>query len=210
MSQSGLHFALIKYLIELLGWLFRGQAVGVVNDINFYQTAQPKESPKRPDIAVVDGLVIELVGDDEDEVASYYVGEDGPPPRVVIEIASRSTWEADLVEKPGLYAAMGVSEYLVFDPHLTPIWRGEWYAKGRLVGWRLDMSKGEYVELVKDANGRLWSEQLNSWLAVEGKLLRLYTTEGQMRLTESEAERARADRLAKMLLQDGYKPEDLL
>jgi len=163
LGQSGLHFALIKYLVELLEWFFRGQAVGIVSDINFYQTDQPNEPPKCPDIAVVNGLELELLSDSEDEISSYYVGEDGSPPRLAIEIASRSTWQADLVEKPGLYAAMGINEYLVVDPHLSTVWRGEWYDKRRLVGWRLDLLKGEYVELVKDAAGRLWSEQLDSW-----------------------------------------------
>ncbi len=53
-------------------------------------------------------------------------------------------------------------------------------------GWRYPV--GEPVEIELDAQGRLWSEQLESWLLVDGFYLRLYDRAGQLRLTEAEAD----------------------
>jgi hypothetical protein len=74
---------------------------------------------------------------------------------------------------------------------------------------------GHYELLVKDEAGRLWSEELASWLAIEPEGLRLYTVDGQFRLTEAEAlqqgieaERRKAQRLAEMLKNLGYNSEE--
>ena len=194
LGQSRLHFFAIKYLLLILEWLFesKNQKVGIVSDINFYQTTDKGESPKQPDLAVVDGL--EVVPErEEDYSPSYYVGADGPPPRVVFEVASLETWRADLEQKPLIYAKMGVKEYFVFDPQpKLGVWTREWRDKNRLIGWRLQ-SDGSYQELEKDAQGQIWSEQLESWLVMQGKRLRLYTAEGELRLNSTQAARQRAE-----------------
>lgn len=46
----------------------------------------------------------------------YKVWEEGKAPDVVFEITSRSTRAEDLGEKKGLYAFLGVKEYVIFDP----------------------------------------------------------------------------------------------
>ena len=127
------------------------------------------------------------------QTPSYYVGEDGPPPRVVFEIASKDTWRQDLEEKPAKYALMGIKEYFVYDPNSRSFWTGQWRKHNRLIGWRRNPASGQYELLVKDAAGRLWSEELASWLVVEGEGLRLYNAEGQLRLTEAEAQEQRAE-----------------
>jgi len=194
LGQSRSHFFAIRYLLLVLEWLFesRGQKVGIVSDINFYQTANKKETPKQPDIAVVDGLEV-VPESEEDPRPSYYVGADGPPPRVVFEIASQDTWQADLEEKPVIYARMGVKEYFVFDPQPgLGVWTREWRTKERLVGWRLQ-ADGSYEEQAKDEQGRIWSEELESWLLVRGKRLRLYSGERELRVEKAEAEQQRAE-----------------
>jgi len=194
LGQSRSHFFAIQYLLLILEWLFesRSQKVGIVSDINFYQTANPEETPKQPDLAIVDGL--EVVPErEEDYKPSYYVGADGPPPRLVFEIASQDTWQADLEEKPLVYAKMGVKEYFVFDPQpKLGVWTREWRNKERLIGWRLQ-SDGKYLEIVKDEQGRMWSEELESWLLVRGKRLRLYSAEGELRVNSTQAAKQRAD-----------------
>ena len=195
LGQSRSHFFAIKYLLLILEWLFesKGQKVGIVSDINFYQTANKKEKPKQPDLAVVDGL--EVVPKRKKEYSpSYYVGANGPPPRVVFEIASQNTWQADLEEKPAIYARMGVREYFVFDPQPgLGVWTNQWRDKERLVGWRLQ-ADGTYVELAKDEQGRMWSEELESWLVAQGdENLFLYSAEGELRLNKAQAETQRAE-----------------
>jgi Uma2 family endonuclease len=51
-----------------------------------------------------------------DEVASYRVREDGPPPVLVAEVLSRRTFQQqDLTNKPVIYADLGVAEYILVD-----------------------------------------------------------------------------------------------
>jgi Uma2 family endonuclease len=185
--QSIVHFAAIEYLITVLKWLFQGQVVGIISHVNFYQTDHAKEQPTSPDLAVVDGLVIE--NRTEKDNPSYYVGEDGPPPRVVFEVSSKETWKTDLSSKLTSYNALGVDEYFAFDPNPGGVWTREWREQGSLLGWKQDTNTNQYYELQKDPAGRLWSDQLQSWLVLEGQYLRLYTADGRLRLTEAEAER---------------------
>jgi Uma2 family endonuclease len=229
LTQSLSHFAVINYLITVLQWLFHARQVGVVSNVNFYRTENPKETSISPDIAVVDGLVVQLPA--LGGMPSYYVGADGPPPRVVFEIASRETWRQDLEEKPARYAAMGVKEYFVYDPTEQPVWTRQWRGYNRLIGWRRNPASGQPELLSKDLFGRLWSAELESWLAVEPEGLRLYTAEGSLRLTEAqaqeqraeaeyqraeaekrktEAERQRAEKLAEMLRKLGHDPDDVI
>ena len=46
---------------------------------------------------------------------AYIISEQGKPPDFVLEIASRATGRADVLEKPAAYAALGVPEYWRFD-----------------------------------------------------------------------------------------------
>src|SRR4051794_10442254 len=112
LTQSLPHYVVIQYLIVVIQWIFHGKRVGVVSNVNFYQTDNPREYAISPDIAIVDGLVTKLpeIGG----TSSYYIGRDGPPPRVVFEIASPDTWRKDLEEKPAIYQSIGVSEYFVY------------------------------------------------------------------------------------------------
>jgi hypothetical protein len=148
---------------------------------------------------IIEDLVIEELP--PSRKGSYYVGRHGPPPPVVFEISSDATWQKDLEEKPAQYASMGVSEYFAFDPNLPSFWTGNWRTYGRLVGWRKQANSVQHEEIPKDEAGRLWSEQLQSWLVMDGKLLRLYNAEGQLRLTEAEAGRQYGEyQLAERLL----------
>lgn len=191
LTESRLHREIIMHLILVLRWLFHGKKVGVTGNTNFYQTDNPREPSKSPDIAVVEGF--ETDRRKIEDTPSYYVGEDGPPPMVVIEIASKETWRQDLEDKPARYETMGVNEYFVFDPNTRPLWTGPWRRFKRLIGWRRNPATGQYDLMEKDPAGRLWSAELTSWLVVEGNDLQLYTAEGQLRLTREEAESWRAD-----------------
>ncbi len=185
LSQTFFHQAAIEYLVAVLRWLYFAEKMGIATSINFYHAAF-FGIPLSPDIAVVDGL--EIDGRKPNEERSYYVGRDGPPPRVVVEMSSEGTWPTDLTEKVVKYAQMGVLEYIAFDPHQPSVWTKEWKPKGRLLGWRLDSTTGVYQEISKNADGWLWSEQLDSWLLVDDKYLRLRTSAGELRLDRGDAE----------------------
>lgn len=245
LGQNSLHGTVIRYLIAVLEWLLQGQNVRIEDSLNFYDTPAEKEIPKCPDVAVV----FEPLAT-QPELSSYTIREDGPPPAVAIEVASPGTWRVDLEIKPGVYAALGIKEYFVFDPHSKRAWNREWQKKGRLVGWKLDPTTNKYVELEQqDDKGRLWSVQLQSLVGIEDQQLRLYDAAGRLRLTQAEAEqqarlaerqqteqlieaerrqaqverrqaqaerrqaqaeRERAEKLAALIRQLGYNPDELL
>ena len=82
-----------------------------------------------------------------------------------------------------IYGRIGIKEYFAYDPHEPLVWEGT--NDRRLLGWRYQ--NGMPVEIQSDEQGRLWSEELDSWLKAEGINLRLYDRENNLRLTENEA-----------------------
>lgn len=178
MGETDIHRTPVDYLKLVIEWLFHEQLCTVYADLNFYQTAYYREHPLGPDVAVIKGVnALYFRG-----VTSWRVGVTGPAPQVVFEIASKKTWETDLVEKPFKYAQMGVAEYYAYDPNVPPLPLSEGQ---RLRGWQLDHG---VREMPLDADGRLWSEHLDSFLVPEGMYLRLYDRNKQKRLTQAEAE----------------------
>jgi len=206
MGETSVHAALVQYLVEVLTWLFRGQAYAVYRNLNFYQTPNPREYPLAPDIALIKGIHFR-------HVRSWRVGKTGPAPQVVFEIASEETWKKDLFEKPMQYALMGVAEYFAYDPNDPAAWRG---SSQRLFGWQLEQGKRAMKELPVDASGRLWGPALDSFLVPETEYLRLYDRHGLLRLTEAEAaaqraeaEARRAEALAEKLRSLGIDPDQV-
>jgi Uma2 family endonuclease len=198
MGETSWHASLITYLKAVLSWLFRGQACAIYDDLNFYQTMNPKEYPVAPDLAVIKGIPFQ-------HTRSWALASGDPPPHVVFEILSEETWKKDVREKPSKYASMGVQEYFAYDPLEPPIRRGA----PRLMGWRLDAQRREMVEMLPNSEGWLWSEQLESWLVPDGAYLRLYDRDHQLRLTGEEAQAQRADVLAEKLRSLGINPDEL-
>jgi Uma2 family endonuclease len=183
MGETSVHAALVHYLIDVLTWLLQGQRCAVYENLNFYQTPNPKEYPLAPDIAVIKGV-------DFQHVRSWRVGRTGPAPQVVFEIASEETWKKDLMEKPGRYAFMGVEEYFAYDPNELPLRRE---GAQRLFGWQLDRERRVMREMPVGPDGGLWSAHLESVLLPDGEHLRLYDRQGQLRLTQTEAQAKRAE-----------------
>jgi Uma2 family endonuclease len=121
------------------------------------------------------------------------------PPRLIVEITSRSTRREDLGEKKRIYESLGVEEYILFDPY------GE-YLDPPLQGYRL--ADGPYQPIRSARDGSLVSLTTGLRLRTEGNRLRLvdaatgeplpWIDELGERLDQSErarleAERARAE-----------------
>ncbi len=200
MGETSFHADLVRYLMDVLTWLFHGQLCAVYDNLNFYQTANPLEYPLAPDIAIIKGV-------SHHPTRSWRVGKSGPAPQVVFEIASEETWKKDLEEKPSRYARMGVQEYFAYDPHESPL-RGS--GNRRLFGWQLDPDRQIMREMPIGPNGSLWSPRLDSWLVPDGAMLRLYDRNGLMRLTYGEAADRRAEALAEKLRSLGIDPDQVL
>jgi Uma2 family endonuclease len=117
--------------------------------------------------------------------SSLYLAADGPP-SLIIEVASPSTAvEHDLnltspTGKPGAYEAIGVSEYLVFDPGgdilIPPVW-------GRRAG------PDGFIHWEPDSDGRWVSTALDIAFEPQGTLLRVYDQENKpVRFTQELAD----------------------
>ncbi len=178
MGETALHAALIHYLVDVLRWLFSDRACAIHENLNFYSTSDSKEKPLVPDIAVIKGTAYRYI-------SSWSIGQDGPPPHLVFEIASKETWEKDLYEKPLRYAHLGVSEYVFYDPNEPSL---QQTVTQRLFVWQLSKQLGIVRQLPTNTIGQIWSEQLESWLAPDGYFLRLYDRNGHLCLTQAEAE----------------------
>jgi len=121
--------------------------------------------------------------------SSYRLEEEGIAPAFVLEVVSQESRQRDTVDKRRAYEAMGVQEYLLFDPVgglLTPRMQGYQWGGERFVWWE------------RDGEGRLWSEVLGAWLRVVGEELRLERQDGTLEPSPAEAEaRAREEALAR-------------
>lgn len=95
---------------------------------------------------------------------NYKLWEEKVVPQVVIEVASRETWQKDVTTKRRLYEKLGVQEYYVIDPEYL-------YLPTPLMAYRL-----EFGELVRQAiyDNKVFSPALNLELVDTGKDFRLF------------------------------------
>ncbi|MGH2496795.1 MAG: hypothetical protein ACRDIV_18995, partial [Ktedonobacteraceae bacterium] len=87
MGETAFHRALVRYLVDVLTWLFHGKLCALYDNLNIYQTANPFEYPLAPDVTVIKGVAYQST------TRSWRVGKSGPAPQVVFEIASQETWK---------------------------------------------------------------------------------------------------------------------
>ena len=78
---------------------------------------------------------------------SYNMWEIGKPPEWVLEVASPSTYQRDIFEKPHIYAMIAISEYWLFDPT-----GGALYGQP-LTGYKLVNGAYEPIEIVPNEHG---------------------------------------------------------
>lgn len=133
----------------------------------------------------------------------YVISEQGKPPDLVLEIASRSTGRADTVEKRDAYADLSIAEYWRFDE------TGQYHGS-RLAGDRLVDGQYEPIEITRLPDGNLvgrsvvlnlelrWVDGNLGWHDPEtGDHIATFQTEREAHLAEREARLAeREARLA--------------
>lgn len=157
--------------IEVLGDYYRGQQVYVSGDLLVYYV---QGDPRK--VVVPDAFVVKGVSPHNRRI--YKIWAEGKAPDVVLETTSRKTRRKDTVDKPQLYARLGVKEYFLFDPHAE-------YLHPPLQGHRL--AADEYHPLEPAADGSLESEELGLRLQIEDRRLRFVRLDtGQPLLTADE------------------------
>ena len=134
MAETDIHAACMMYVTYALRRLFtkRGREDVYVGSNNFlyYEQGNPR-AVVAPDVYVVVGAPAYLRD-------TYLLWNEPKGPDTVLEVTSASTRREDERRKRDVYAALGVSEYFLYDPraeYLTP----------PLQGWRLQ--DGEYRPL---------------------------------------------------------------
>ena len=191
MGESDLHIACMLYVLSALRWHFekceRGDVYVSANSFLYYEQGNPR-AVVAPDVFVVRGVPNHLRD-------SYLLWKEPKGPDFVLEITSASTRRDDERRKRGVYAALGVREYFLYDPrseYLTP----------PLQGYRL--RAGEYrplpaVAVLPGGGMVVYSEVLGLELRdrPEQRLLRLHDLQsGQDLLTYREEAAARREEAA--------------
>ena len=123
MAESDIHRRCMTYLIDALGRHFEKQAPDNAcvsgNMFLYYEKGNPR-AVVAPDVFVVLGASSHLRD-------SYLLWNEPKGPDFVLEVTSASTRRNDERHKRDVYAALGVSEYFLYDPraeYLTPPLQG--------------------------------------------------------------------------------------
>ena len=131
MAETELHAQCMVYVASALRLWFKRNGRDDVyvgsNNFLYYEKGNPRAAVA-PDVYVVVGAPAGLRD-------TYLLWNEPKGPDFVLEVTSKSTRGEDEGRKRTLYAALGVSEYFLYDP------RAEWLAPP-LQGWRLD--EGRY------------------------------------------------------------------
>ena len=191
MAETEVHGACMMYVTYALRRWFdrRGQGDVYVGSNNFlyYEQGNPRAAVS-PDVYVVVGAPAHLRD-------TYLLWNEPKGPDFVLEVTSASTRRVDERRKRDVYAALGVSEYFLYDPraeYLTP----------PLQGWRLRDGGYRPLPSVTVLAGRevaVASEVLGLELRDEreARMVRLRDpATGQYLLTYEESERAREEQAA--------------
>ena len=156
--------------------------VYVAGDMLIYYRMNRNDVRVAPDVFVVFGVTSRHPRD------SWLVWREGRAPDFIMEIASSSTWRRDATDKRRIYADMGVTEYVRFDP------TGDYFTPA-LVMETLEGTEYREQPLTTEADGVLrgYSAVLDLEICVSPDLkLRLYDpTAGQWLRTHQETEAAR-------------------
>ncbi|MBD2450171.1 Uma2 family endonuclease [Nostoc sp. FACHB-152] len=195
--ESDLHRLQMTLLIQCLElwWSNRNDFYVSGNITIYYSPRQLKSEDFRgPDFLVV-------LGTERRPRKSWVVWqEDGKYPNVIIELLSDSTAATDRGLKKEIYQnTFRTPEYFWFDPNNLE------FAGFVLVA-------GKYQPLEPNAQGWLWSQQLDLYLGIDQDKLRFFTAEAELVPTPEEVayqQTQRADRLAAKLQELGIDPNSL-
>ena len=123
MAETELHGACMVYVAQALRRLFETRARADVyvgsNNFLYYERGNPR-AVVSPDVYVVVGARAGLLD-------TYLLWNEAKGPDFVLEVTSASTRRDDERRKRDVYAALGVSEYFLYDPraeYLTPALQG--------------------------------------------------------------------------------------
>lgn len=164
MGESELHIREIFRLMSTLDLVFAANsAVYVGADLMVYYEQGNPGAVVVPDVLVVSGVPKLPLR------RSYRIWREGTVPTLVIEVTSSSSKYEDRDFKAGLYAEIGVQEYVLYDPN------GEYLSPALQCFCLVD---GAYQPMGIDTNGAYLSDVLS---------MRLSLVDGRLRLSDGES-----------------------
>lgn len=202
--ESYLHLQQMMLLLNCLDWLWRDRTdYFAAGNLTIYYNARKlkTEDFRGPDFFVV-------LGTEKRPRKSWMVWEeDGRYPNVIVELLSNSTAKSDRGLKKEIYQTIfRTPEYFWFSPDTL-----------EFQGFMLE--RGIYHPIAPNAQGQLWSEQLQLFLGVQDGQLRYFSPEGELIPTpqeaaeaeqqRAEAERRRNETLTAKLRELGVDPDEL-
>ena len=162
--------------------------VYVGGDMLIYYRMNRNDVRVAPDVFAVFGVTSRHPRD------SWLVWREGRAPDFVMEIASSRTWRRDATEKRVIYADMGVTEYVRFDPtgnYFTPALvmetlDGTEYREQALITDGDGILRGHSAVLGLDMSLRLYDPATGEWLRThqETEFARLAAEDEIARLRE--------------------------
>lgn len=188
--ESAWHDAIIELLkLVLRAWAARGGvATLIASNLALRWSRAHWKVGVDPDVALY--IPPPPEGDDTTSVCTWEPGNG--PPRVAVEVVSRSTASKDYIAGPDQYAASGTRELWVFDPkRLGPRVHGGPFL---VQVWRRGQG-GDFRQVYR-GDGPCHSPELGGWLVVtdDGMRLRIAEDREGTRLWPTIAEEERAAR----------------
>lgn len=193
MGETDYQHIQISILEQMLRVFLTGRTdVYVASDLIVYYEEGSPNRRCAPDLMVCFGV-------ENKKRRSYKVWEEKVVPQLVIEVASKETWEKDVTSKRRLYEKLGVKEYYVLDPEYK-------YLPQPMLAYRLEF--GEFVrQSISDT--RIFSPLLGLELVNTGENFQLFDIEKNEFLatiedishfkTENELLKAEVERLKKLI-----------
>jgi len=218
MTESDATRDYLTYCVEVLRLYFQSrQSIYVSGNLFIYYEEGNSKAVISPDVFVIFGV-------SNRNRRSYKSWQESDKlPSFIIEITSRSTKKQDEVEKPQLYASLGVAEYFQYDPTAD-------YLKPQLKGFCLVDGQYQPLPTEQTTNGTSFisspilgldlqlqtTNQPTVGLVPLPKELRFYDPQtGLKLLSRQEVEQAlsqseqRAERMAAMLRELGINPDQV-
>lgn len=186
--ESDFHRDQIDLLLRLMRWHWRqrNDVYCSGNTTVYYDLDQRTNRNFRgPDIYIVFGA-------EKRARNSWMVWKEGGNyPDVVFELLSDSTAKTDRTTKKELYQnEWKLSNYFWFHPE-TKEFRG------------FTLMNGQYQEIQPNHHGHLWSDSMQLFVGVhENEMLRLFTSTGDLILSEEEEERSLKEATQQELLEE--------
>lgn len=170
--ESSLHYSQLALLMSCLEffWENRDDFFIAANLTIYYSPQQIKTRDFRgPDFFFIKGV------ERRDRLSWVIWEESGQFPNVIIELLSESTAAVDRTTKKELYAhCFETPEYFWFGPYTL-----------EFVGFRL--VNGDYEPILPNAQGHLWSEEMELFLGIHDRKLRYFDPQGKIVPTPREA-----------------------